>query len=74
MANWEYTCIQLGEKLSSAKLMLILPIYIIHLLNIDKRADGNPAVDPGFQERAFMCIKGWGVRFADFIRLFLNIP
>ena len=31
-------------------------------------------VDPGFLERGFICIKVWGVRFADFVSSFLNIP
>ena len=30
--------------------------------------------DPGFLERGFICIKGVGLRFADFISFFLNIP
>ena len=30
--------------------------------------------DPGFLESGFVCIKVWGVRFADFISFFLNIP
>ena len=30
-------------------------------------------VDPGFLERVFICIKVWGVRFADFISFLLNI-
>ena len=37
----------------------------------------QPAIvgaDPGFLERGFICIKVWGVRFADFISFFLNIP
>ena len=29
--------------------------------------------DPGFLERGFICIKGWGVSFADFISFFLTI-
>ena len=35
----------------------------------------NSGVDPGFLEKGFICIKGWGgVRFANFISFFLNIP
>ena len=30
--------------------------------------------DPGFLEGGFICIKVWGVRFADFVSFFLNIP
>ena len=29
--------------------------------------------DPGFLERGFICIKGWGLT-ADFVTVFLNIP
>ena len=34
---------------------------------------GCAGVDPGFLERGFVCIKVWGIRFADFISFFLNI-
>ena len=30
--------------------------------------------DPGFLERGFVCIKVWGIHFADFISFVLNIP
>ena len=33
----------------------------------------KPELDPGFLERGFICMKGWG-SFADFISFFLNIP
>ena len=33
-----------------------------------------PGADPGFLERGFICIKVLGVRFADFISFFFNIP
>ena len=36
-----------------------------------KRVTG---ADPGFLERGFIVIKGWGGRFAVFISVFLNIP
>ena len=35
---------------------------------------GLRGADPGFLERGFICIKRWGVRFADFTSFFLNIP
>ena len=34
----------------------------------------HPGADPGYLERVFICINVWGVRLADFISFFLNIP
>ena len=39
-----------------------------------KTPNSFAGADPGFLEWGFICIKGWGVRFADFISFFLNIP
>ena len=38
------------------------------------RLQANSGAGPGFQERGFICIKVWGVRFANFISNFLNVP
>ena len=42
-----------------------------HALRVNVKV---PGANPGFLERAFKCIKLWGVGFAEFISLFLNIP
>ena len=36
--------------------------------------EAHTGADPGFLERGFICINVWGVRFADLISFFLNIP
>ena len=41
-------------------------------LTCAEKGKGSRA-DPGLLERGFTFIKGWGVRFADYISFFLNI-
>ena len=69
------------------KLMKIMINFICSCwLSMNKRAynlrawfcgssrNGVTGADPEFLESGFICIKVWGVLFADFISFVLNIP
>ena len=51
-----------------------IPPAIQQMLLVLQVCNSSTGADPGFLERGFICIKIWGVRFADFISFFFNIP
>ena len=57
-----YAVREAGTQTVTAKITMIIRLLICS------------GLDQGFLERGFICIKVWGIRFADFISFFLNVP
>ena len=85
--GWDRTCHpwicrQTGIDLLPDTLQTVLHVPV--LLQLSRRNIAFPLfmyyykavhnLAAGFLERGFICIKVWGVHFADFISFFINIP